>query len=149
MSVTAAQSPIKTCLGSCAHCSASWFRLEDPQNRQRRDDFYANVGDAIRTLREETPLLFQQELTCEWAERSAASMRGPGLSLRAHVNTDVVLQAAPSCILARCRQLQAPAMLYGRGCMTEPVRMLRIRRRSCRHALHAELAHCRRLLAQG
>ena len=79
MSVSAKQSPVKTCLGSCAHSFASWFRLEDPQNRQRRDDFYANVGDAIRTLREETPLLFQQELTCECAE-AAASMRGPGRS---------------------------------------------------------------------
>ena len=69
--VLAAQSPaLGLCWQLCRSC-ASWFRLEDPQNRQRRDDFYANVGDAIRTLREETPLLFQQELTCEGAEQSA------------------------------------------------------------------------------
>lgn len=29
------------------------------------DEFYANVGNAIRTLREEIPLLFQQDFTCE------------------------------------------------------------------------------------
>jgi hypothetical protein len=29
------------------------------------NEFYANVGNAIRTLREEIPLLFQQDFTCE------------------------------------------------------------------------------------
>lgn len=29
------------------------------------DDFYANVGNAIRTLRAEIPRLFQQDFTCE------------------------------------------------------------------------------------
>jgi hypothetical protein len=44
-------------------------QLDDPatkqQARQKHDDYYANVGDAIRTLREETPTLFQKDLTCE------------------------------------------------------------------------------------
>ena len=31
----------------------------------KNDDFYANVGNAIRTLREEIPLLFQQDFTCK------------------------------------------------------------------------------------
>ena len=33
----------------------------------KNDEFYANVGNAIRTLREEIPLLFQQDFTCEGA----------------------------------------------------------------------------------
>ena len=39
--------------------------LKDPDSKRKKDDFYANVGSAIRTLREETPLLFQQDLTCK------------------------------------------------------------------------------------
>jgi hypothetical protein len=35
------------------------------QKDDKRQDFYANVGDAIRTLREDIPLLFQQDLNCE------------------------------------------------------------------------------------
>lgn len=31
----------------------------------KNEDFYANVGNAIRTLREEIPLLFQRDFTCE------------------------------------------------------------------------------------
>ena len=79
MSVLAAYTDLSRQL--CRSLCPAWCRLEDPQNKQRRDDFYANVGDAIRTLREETPLLFQQELTCERAEQFAASMRGPGRCL--------------------------------------------------------------------
>ena len=40
-------------------------QLKDPDSKRDRDNFYANVGDAIRTLREETPLLFQRDLTCK------------------------------------------------------------------------------------
>ena len=32
---------------------------------QKDGDFYANVGNAIRTLRLEIPMLFQQDFTCE------------------------------------------------------------------------------------
>jgi len=32
---------------------------------QKDGDFYANVGNAIRTLRAEIPMLFQQDFTCE------------------------------------------------------------------------------------
>ena len=35
-------------------------------NNRRHPDFYANVGTAIRTLREEIPLLFQRDLTCKY-----------------------------------------------------------------------------------
>jgi hypothetical protein len=38
---------------------------QDQEERRKRQDYYANVGDAIRTLREETPLLFWRDLTCE------------------------------------------------------------------------------------
>lgn len=31
------------------------------------DEFYANVGNAIRTLREEIPQLFQHDFTCEFS----------------------------------------------------------------------------------
>lgn len=41
-------------------------KLKDPDSKQQREDYYANVGDAIRTLRDETPFLFQQDLTCKW-----------------------------------------------------------------------------------
>jgi hypothetical protein len=36
---------------------------QDQEERRKRQDYYANVGDAIRTLREETPLLFWRDLT--------------------------------------------------------------------------------------
>ncbi len=44
-------------------------QLEPPRQTggprsERSPDFYANVGSAIRTLRDETPSLFQQDLTC-------------------------------------------------------------------------------------
>lgn len=32
---------------------------------EKSPDYYANVGDAIRTLREDIPLLFKQDLNCE------------------------------------------------------------------------------------
>lgn len=31
---------------------------------QKEQDFYANVGKAVETLKEETPYLFQKDLTC-------------------------------------------------------------------------------------
>lgn len=34
------------------------------QNKERHDDFYANVGDAIRTLRDDIPDLFRDDLNC-------------------------------------------------------------------------------------
>ena len=36
-----------------------------PRGKQKNSDFYANVGDAIRTLREDIPLLFEREFDCE------------------------------------------------------------------------------------
>jgi hypothetical protein len=41
--------------------------LEDSKRNkeQRSDDYFANVGDAIRSLREDIPLLFQRDLNCE------------------------------------------------------------------------------------
>jgi hypothetical protein len=35
-----------------------------PEQRERTPDYYANVGDAIRTLREDIPQLFSRELNC-------------------------------------------------------------------------------------
>lgn len=32
---------------------------------EKSPDYYANVGDAIRTLREDIPLLFKEDLNCE------------------------------------------------------------------------------------
>lgn len=37
-----------------------------PPGKERSPDYYANVGDAIRTLREDIPVLFYKELNCEW-----------------------------------------------------------------------------------
>ena len=39
---------------------------KDPK---QRGDFYANVGEAIRVLRAEIPLLFQKDLTCKLLSR--------------------------------------------------------------------------------
>lgn len=44
-------------------------KLKDPDSKRKKDNFYANVGEAIRTLREETPFLFQQDLTCRLQPR--------------------------------------------------------------------------------
>jgi hypothetical protein len=38
---------------------------EEQDEDQRDKDFFANVGDAIRTLREDYPLLFAKDLNCE------------------------------------------------------------------------------------
>lgn len=54
-------------------------QLKDPDSKKRQQEYYANLGDAIRVLRDETPYLFQQDLTCK--------------------NTNVVLQV---CLL-QCR----------------------------------------------
>lgn len=37
------------------------------QDREKDPDYFANVGDAIRSLREDIPMLFQRELNCECA----------------------------------------------------------------------------------
>ncbi|KAL5977584.1 hypothetical protein ACLOJK_041482 [Asimina triloba] len=34
----------------------------DAQDKKRKDDFYLNVGTAVRTLREDLPLLFTKDL---------------------------------------------------------------------------------------
>lgn len=47
---------------------------EKPQrtrNQERTPDYFANVGDAIRTLREDIPSLFEQELNCKYVYRNA------------------------------------------------------------------------------
>lgn len=41
------------------------------EERRKRQDYYANVGDAIRTLREEIPRIFVQDLTCELLPHAA------------------------------------------------------------------------------
>ena len=38
--------------------------LKEKEERRKRQDFYANVGDAIRTLREDIPRLFMRDLAC-------------------------------------------------------------------------------------
>lgn len=48
----------------------SQLQRED-EERRKRQDYYANVGDAIRTLREETPLLFWRDLTCGGSKPAA------------------------------------------------------------------------------
>ena len=40
-----------------------------PGKDPKADDFYANVGQAIRTLREEIPTLFQRDLSCKFSYR--------------------------------------------------------------------------------
>eukprot|EP01024_Parvocaulis_polyphysoides_P072905 TRINITY_DN9321_c0_g2_i1.p1 TRINITY_DN9321_c0_g2~~TRINITY_DN9321_c0_g2_i1.p1 ORF type:complete len:234 (-),score=18.84 TRINITY_DN9321_c0_g2_i1:588-1229(-) len=43
-----------------------WVQVQPPKERLqnvKQDDFYANLGDAVRTLRYEIPLLFYRDLT--------------------------------------------------------------------------------------
>lgn len=39
--------------------------LNEKPNKVKSPDYYANVGDAIRALREDIPHLFERELDCE------------------------------------------------------------------------------------
>ena len=49
----------------------------EDEERRKRQNYYANVGDAVRTLREEIPLLFQRDLTCEPSPCIASIRVGP------------------------------------------------------------------------
>jgi hypothetical protein len=50
-----------------------------PDQRERSPDYYANVGDAIRTLREDIPLLFERDLNCEFRMGGVAVQKGRGV----------------------------------------------------------------------
>ena len=48
--------------------SVFMVQVDEPptsSGRQKHPDFYANVGNAIRTLREDIPLLFAKDLDCK------------------------------------------------------------------------------------
>lgn len=45
-------------------------RPQRTRNNERSEDYFANVGDAIRCLREDIPALFERELNCKFALRS-------------------------------------------------------------------------------
>jgi hypothetical protein len=40
---------------------------------EKSPDYYANVGDAIRTLRDDIPDLFTQDLNCEYQQKGSGS----------------------------------------------------------------------------
>ncbi len=46
------------------------------KNQDRSPDYFANVGDAIRTLREDIPLLFEREISCECLRSAARAAAG-------------------------------------------------------------------------
>jgi hypothetical protein len=48
--------------------------------KERSPDFYANVGDAIRTLRDDVPLLFERDLNCMCYRRVSDSMHSVPVS---------------------------------------------------------------------
>lgn len=48
---------------------------------EKSSDYYANVGDAIRTLREDIPLLFRQDLNCESPTAAHAAQLGGAVAL--------------------------------------------------------------------
>jgi len=50
---------------------------------EKSPDYYANVGDAIRTLREDVPRLFEQDLNCECRQQQ-------GLEAGASASEDAV-----------------------------------------------------------
>jgi hypothetical protein len=58
------------------------------QNKERHDDFYANVGDAIRTLRDDIPDLFGEDLNCASLFPDIASFHA---SFRASLNASCAL----------------------------------------------------------
>lgn len=58
--------PVHSALGPVATLQVQVGGKPEPpkQRNERHDDFYANVGTAIRTLREDVPVLFVRELNC-------------------------------------------------------------------------------------
>ena len=59
----------------------SHFRVQlgepqPPQQEDKHKDYYANVGDCIRTLREDIPLLFSKDLNCEFPGCHSSSWVG-------------------------------------------------------------------------
>ncbi len=51
------------------------------KNAERTPDYFANMGDAIRTLREDIPELFNRELNCKCGSCSAVPPGPPGCGL--------------------------------------------------------------------
>jgi hypothetical protein len=50
------------------------------KSQEKSPDYYANVGDAIRTLREDIPKLFEEDLNCKYlflADGTAATIKNP------------------------------------------------------------------------
>ena len=45
---------------------------------KKREEFYANIGDAIRTLKKEIPQLFQKDLTCKSSQCSCIRLLSLG-----------------------------------------------------------------------
>lgn len=63
---------------------------EPPQrNQQKHQDYYANVGDAIRTLREDIPLLFVKDLNYE-IYRDDIVFRDPNISFKGIKNYKLI-----------------------------------------------------------
>lgn len=52
-------------------------RPQRTRNQGRSEDYFANVGDAIRCLREDIPMLFQRELNCKLLFVSAINFLRP------------------------------------------------------------------------
>ena len=71
---------------------------------QRDKDFFANVGDAIRTLRDDYPLLFAKDLDCAWVAR-LRRCRAAGRMLPACVH-----------VCAACRLHPLPPPTLGPRC---------------------------------
>jgi hypothetical protein len=65
---------------------------EQEDERRKRQDYYANVGDAIRTLREEIPLLFFRDLTYD-IYREDVVFKDPRNTLRGKKNYKLLFKA--------------------------------------------------------
>ncbi len=48
-------------------------RPQRTKNKERTPDYFANVGDAIRTLREDIPSLFYRDLNCGYPSNISAT----------------------------------------------------------------------------
>ena len=72
------------------------------------DDFYANVGNAIRTLRAEIPRLFQQDFTCEF---SPSAIQRPGFATSSSCPRVPSFDASPNVCPWLCVELHCPNLL--------------------------------------
>ncbi len=110
-------------------------QLEPPRQTggprsERSPDFYANVGSAIRTLRDETPSLFQRDLTCAGPCRACRER-----AVWPRTTLHICWYAREACTLLLWLRPECPVASPGAGGLT---RGLRARRRHIPRGHHVQ-----------